>query len=161
VVRTRTSFGLCSVAAFFVILAVLTNPWPTRASLGGDFKSVQDDQIKMQASLQTTSKNLYSIHEIGGPNSVVVREFVAPSGKVFGVAWQGATRPDLRQLLGAYFDQFAKDAQAQKGRRVGRGPLVIRQAGLVVEMGGHGRSFFGRAYDPRIVPAGVAVEEVR
>jgi hypothetical protein len=160
-IRTRNSYRIWMVAAICGVLAAFVCPSSTSASLGGDFASVQDDQVRMQASLQTTSNDLYSIHEIHVPNDVIVREFTAPGGKVFGVAWQGASRPDLRQLLGVYFDSFAKDAQTQKAGRVGRGPLVIQQAGLVVEMGGHGHSFFGRAYDPRMVPAGVPAEEIR
>jgi hypothetical protein len=160
-VRTRNSFGIWMMVAIWVGFAALADPFSASASLGGDVTSVQADQAKMQASLQTTSKDLYSIHEIHVPNDIVVREFVSPAGSVFGVAWQGAARPDLRQLLGAYFDSFAKAAQTQKAQRVGRGPLVIQQAGLVVEMGGHARSFFGRAYDPRMVPSGVPAEEIR
>lgn len=161
-VRTSNSIGIIwMMVAIWVAFAALADPFCASASLGGDVTSVQADQAKMQASLQTTSKDLYSIHEIHVPNNIVVREFVSPTGSVFGVAWQGAARPDLRQLLGAYFDSFAKVAQTQKAQRVGRGPLVIQQAGLVVEMGGHARSFFGRAYDPRMVPSGVPAEEIR
>ncbi|HXA78088.1 MAG TPA: DUF2844 domain-containing protein [Candidatus Acidoferrales bacterium] len=159
--RTRNSFRTFMVAVICAALAAFARPSSTSASLGGNFTSVEADQAKMQASLKTTSKDLYSIHEIHVPNDVVVREFVSPAGSVFGVAWKGPARPDLRQLLGPYFDAFAKAAQTQKTRRVGRGPLVILQAGLVVEMGGHTRSFFGRAYDPRMVPSGVPTEEIR
>jgi hypothetical protein len=160
-VRARNSFRMRMMAAVWVALAALATPFSALASLGGDVASVEADQARMQASLETTNKDLYSIHEIHVPNHVVVREFVSQSGSVFAVAWQGAARPDLRQLLGTYFDSFAKAAQANKARRAGRGPVVIEQAGLVVEMGGHARSFFGRAYDPRMVPAGVPTAEIR
>jgi hypothetical protein len=159
-VSSRASFSL-SVVAFWIVVAVCVAASPASASLGGNFASVQDDQLKLQASLQTTSKDSYSVHEIRVPNGMVVREFIAPRGNVFGIAWQGPGRPNLRQLLGTYFDSFAKQAEMQKTGRVGRGPLVIREPGLVVEMAGHGRSFFGRAYDPRIVPAGVSAGEVK
>jgi Protein of unknown function (DUF2844) len=160
-VRTRSSFTLWMMLTIGLAFTVIANPVSVSASLGGGMTSVEADQAKMQASLETTSKALYSIHEIHALNGVVVREFVSPAGNVFGVAWQGASRPDLRQLLGAYFDSFTKAAQAQKAQRVGRGPLVIQQAGLVVEMGGHARSFSGRAYDPRMMPAGVDAAEIR
>jgi len=160
-IRTKNSFLIMAMATVSVAFAALLNPFSTSASLGGDLVSVEADRVKMQATLETTNTDLYSIHEIHVPNNVVVREFVSQSGSVFAVAWHGAARPDLRQLLGAYFDSFAKASQANKARRVGRGPLVIEQAGLVVEMSGHARSFLGRAYDPRTVPAGVPAAEIR
>jgi hypothetical protein len=160
-VKPRKSFGIWMTATIWMAFAALSSPLSASASLGGDVASVEADQVKMQATLETTNKDLYSVHEIHVPNNVVVREFVSQAGSVFAVAWQGAARPDLRQLLGSYFDSFAKASQAKKAQRVGRGPLVIEQAGLVVEMGGHARSFSGRAYDPRMLPAGVPSTEIR
>ena len=160
-IRTKNSYLIMVMATISAVFAALLNPLATSASLGGDVASVEADRAKMQATLETTDRNLYSIHEIHVPNNVVVREFVSQSGGVFAVAWQGAARPDLRQLLGTYFDSFSKASQAKKAQRVGRGPLVIEQAGLVVEMSGHARSFLGRAYDPRTVPAGVSAAEIR
>jgi hypothetical protein len=160
-IRTKNSYLIMVMATISAVFAALLNPLATSASLGGDVASVEADRAKMQATLETTDRNLYSIHEIHVPNNVVVREFVSQSGSVFAVAWRGAARPDLRQLLGTYFESFSKASQAKKAQRVGRGPLVIEQAGLVVEMSGHARSFLGRAYDPRTVPAGVSAAEIR
>jgi hypothetical protein len=115
----------------------------------------------MQASLQTSSKNGYEIHEMHAQNNVVVREFVSSAGKVFGVAWQGPTRPDLQQLLGSYFQQFSQAAQAQKAQHRGRGPLVVNEAGLVVQLAGHPRFFTGTAYVPQLLPAGVDAKEIQ
>ena len=75
------------------------------------------------------------------------------------MAWQGPTRPDLSQVLGAYFDTFTK--ATQKMGRVGRGPLSIQQPGLVVQLGGHARSFVGMAYVPQMLPAGVSAQEIQ
>ena len=143
-----------------MVFAVMTNPSPVLAALGGDATSVEADRAKMEATLRTTSKQLYTVHEMHTAN-VVVREYVSPAGKVFGVAWQGVSRPDLSQLLGPYFEPFTQAVQSQKGKRVGRGPLAIQQPGFVVEMGGHMRAYVGRAYLPQMVPAGVNVEELR
>jgi hypothetical protein len=160
-IRTKNSYLIMVMATISAVFAALLNPLTTSASLGGDVASVEADRARMQATLETTDRDLYSIHEIHVPNNVVVREFVSQSGSVFAVAWRGAARPDLRQLLGTYFESFSKASQAKKAQRVGRGPLVIEQAGLVVEMSGHARSFLGRAYDPRTVPAGVSAAEIR
>jgi Protein of unknown function (DUF2844) len=142
-------------------IAAMINASPLFAELGGNATSVEADRAKMEATLRTTSKQLYTIHEMHTANDVTVREFVSPAGKVFGVAWQGASRPDMQQLLGTYFDQYRQAVQSKTAQRVGRGPLVIQQPGFVLQMGGHMRALVGRAYLPQMVPAGVQVEEIR
>ncbi len=122
---------------------------------------MRDDQTKMQGTLRTTSNNSYNVHEIQAPSGIVVREYVSLSGNVFGVAWQGRTHPDLRQVLGAYYDQYVQAVQAQRAQRHGHGPLLIQQPGLVLQMGGHMSSLTGRAYLPQGMPAGVRPEEIR
>ena len=142
-------------------IAGMTNPLPVFGALGGDVSSVEADRAKMEATLQSTSKQLYTIHEMHTANNVTVREFVSPAGKVFGVAWEGASRPDMKQLLGAYFDQYTQAAKEQAAKRLGRGPLMIQEPGFVMQMGGHMRALAGRAYIPQLVPAGVKIEELR
>jgi hypothetical protein len=151
-IRTIFSLSLLSVCAL---------PRPLSASLGGDATTIESDRAQLQASLKTTSTDHYEVHEMRAPNNIVVREFLAPNGKVFGVAWQGPTRPNLRQLFGSYFDQFTQAVQQEKAQRHGRGPLSINQSGLVVQMSGHQRYFVGKAYVPQMLPAGVTAEEIQ
>jgi hypothetical protein len=143
------------------LFAMLLLPFPASASLGGDVTTVQSDQAKMQGSLRTTSTNSYAIHEIQTSTGVAVKEYVSPGGKVFAITWRGPFHPDLRQLMGAYFDQFTQAEQAQRAERRGHGPVLIQQAGLVVQISGHMRSFVGRAYVPQMLPAGVHAEDIR
>jgi hypothetical protein len=143
------------------LFAVLVLPFPASASLGGDATSVQADQAKMQGSLRTTNNDSYTLHEIQAPTGVAVKEYVSTSGKVFAVTWQGPIHPDLRQLLGTYFDQFVQAEQAQRAQRHGRGPVQIQQPGLVVQVSGHMRAFLGKAYVPQMLPAGVRAEDIR
>ena len=144
------------------VLVMLVSAFPAWAALGGDVASVQADQLHMQGSLRTTTTASYTVHEIKSATGIVVREYVSSSsGKVFGVAWQGPWPPDMRQLLGNYFEQYVQAAKAQNAARPGRRPLMIEQAGLVVEVGGHPRGFTGRAYVPEMLPAGVQAEEIR
>jgi Protein of unknown function (DUF2844) len=143
------------------MFAMLALPLSLSASLGGDVASVQADQAKMQGTLRTTSSESYTVHEIQASTGVAVKEFVSPAGKVFAVTWQGSFQPDLRQLLGSYFDQYTQAAQAQRTERRGHGPLLIQQPGLVVQITGHIRSFFGKAYVPQMLPAGVHAEDIR
>lgn len=149
------------VLAMVIAVAMLSPCFPALASLGGDMASVRDDQSKMQGTLQTTSKDFYNVHEIQAANGLVVREYVSSSGSVFGVAWQGRTRPDLRQVLGTYYDRYTQAVQAERAQRHGHGPLVIQQPGFVVEMGGHMGALTGRAYLPQNLPAGMRAEEIR
>jgi hypothetical protein len=143
------------------ILAILAVPFPAAASLGGDVASVQADVAKMQASLQTSSRDSYTVHEMQTPAGVAVKEYASASGKVFAVTWQGSVHPDLRQLLGTYYDQYVQAVQAQRAHRRGRGPLLIQEPGLVIQVTGHMRSFQGKAYVPQMLPAGIHVEDLR
>ena len=143
------------------ILVVFLLPFPAAASLGGDVTSVQADVARMQATLQTSSTDSYTIHDMQAPTGVDVKEYVSNAGKVFAVTWKGPVHPDLQQLLGPYFQQFVQAEQAERKQRHGHGPVVIQQPGLVVQISGHMRSFYGRAYVPQMLPAGVQAEEIR
>ena len=87
-----------------------------------------------------------------------MREYASPNGIVFGVTWNGPWAPDLRQLLGAYFDSYVV---AARGKKAARGPITIQLPGLIVERGGHARSFFGRAYVPQMIPQGVTADDIQ
>jgi hypothetical protein len=143
------------------LFALLLLPIPALASLGGDVTTVEADLAKMQGSLRTTSNNSYTLHEIQASNGVTVKEYVSTSGKVFAVTWQGPIHPDLRQLLGTYFDAFTQAEQAQRAQRRGRGPVQIQEPGLVVQVAGHMRAFSGKAYVPQMLPAGIRAEDIQ
>jgi hypothetical protein len=142
-------------------LIVATAPVGAWASLGGDAASVQADQIHLQGRRTMKAGESYTVHEIQGSSGTVVREYVSPEGKVFGIAWQGPWMPDMRQLLGTYFDEYARANQARQGARVRRGPVLINEPGLVVQIGGHPRAFAGRAYVPEMLPSGVRAESIQ
>lgn len=142
----------------FISVAPILTCMPAGAELGGNVATIQADQEHMKGTRRVTSNAAYSVHEIQTSTGTTVREFVSPAGTVFGVAWQGPWNPDLRQILGQYFDQYA---QAVQNKRAGRGPVSIRQEGLVVEAGGHMRSFSGRAYLPQMLPQGVTSEVIK
>lgn len=139
-------------------IAALLLPLTSFAALGGDQASIVGDQAHLKASIRTTRSAAYTVHEMQAPTGTAVREYVSPAGKVFAVAWQGPFVPDMKQLLGAYFDQFARAARAP---RKGHGPLFISQPGLVVESAGHMRHFIGRAYIPEMIPADARLESIR
>jgi len=89
---------------------------------------------------------------------MIVKEYVAPGGLVFGISWRGPTMPELQNLLGSYFPEFQRSAQSA-------GPhhraLAVRTDRLVVESSGHLRAFRGRAYATSLLPGNVSEEAVQ
>jgi hypothetical protein len=144
-----------------IALLMLTLPLPALAALGGDLASVQEDQAKMKGTLKTTEAEAYTVHEISASANTVVKEYVSPAGKVFAITWHGQFIPNMQQLLGTYFDQYAQAAKAQRESHPGHRPLNIEQPGLVFQNGGHLRSYVGRAYVPDMVPQGVNVDALQ
>ena len=146
----------------FAAISLLALPIPASASLGEDVGSVQADQARMRGVQRTTRTELYTVHEIKASAGTMVREYVSSAGKIFAVAWQGPFLPDLRQLLGRYFERFSQASQARNNTRPRiRGPIMLQEPGLVVQSGGHMRAYFGKAYIPDQVPQGVDIEEIR
>ncbi len=165
IMKTSISFEKNSTKAVTwlagIALLVLGFPHAGYGVLGGDTFSVQADQLRMKASVKTTQAEAYTVQEMQGTSGTVVREYVSPAGKVFAVAWKGPFLPDLHQILGASFAPFTQAVQAQKWRRLGHGPVAVRQPGLVVLSGGHPRDYVGKAYLPDLMPQGVTAEEIR
>jgi Protein of unknown function (DUF2844) len=122
---------------------------------------VVTDQARLQGGLQSTQMASFTVHEIRPQTRIVIREYLAPSGKVFAVSWQGAWLPDMQLLLGSYFQQYADAARAQTSAHPGRRPLQIVLPDFVFQQLGHMRSFTGRAYLPQMLPVGVHPEEIR
>ncbi|HKT87787.1 MAG TPA: DUF2844 domain-containing protein [Candidatus Sulfotelmatobacter sp.] len=127
------------------------------AALGGDVSSIQADQAHMRAQRRVVQNAAYTVHEMQTESATVVREFVSPDGKVFGISWQGPTRPDLQQMLGNYYSEFA----ASRPTRRMHGPVTIRTQNLIIQSGGHMRALTGRAFVPAMVPADVRVEDIK
>ena len=145
-----------SILLSFLFLVL---PFQAIAGLGDNAASVLSDRARLKGVLRSTDAHGYVMHEITAPTGSVVREFVSPAGAIFGVAWEGASPPNLEQLLGPYYDQ-AKQAAAQKARQ-GRAPIVIEAPSLVFYQTGHMRNFHGRAYIPQLVPPSVKASDIR
>lgn len=128
-----------------------------RAELGGD-ATPADAATSSGIVRQMQRSELYNVQQIQLPTGVLVREYIAPTGKVFAVAWEGPVLPDLQQVLGSYFPQYL---EAARSGQAGRGALTIQQPDLVVLSGGHMRAFFGKAYVPQLLPAGVGVGDIQ
>jgi hypothetical protein len=140
----------------------MTLPASASATLGRDTSSVDSDRVRMQgALLRIARSDTYTVHEMQSASGTTVREYVSSNGTVFAVAWQGPWLPDLRQMLGAYFDDYQRALQAASGQRRARGSLTIELPDLTVQMSGHPRAFSGKAYVPRLMPLRVQAETIR
>ena len=150
-----------STALWLLAALLLAGAGRAQAELGGDMTTVAADQQRMQGTGRVLRmEGEYATAEYESGSGDVVREYVTAEGKVFGVAWRGPTTPDLHLLLGDYYPEYERAAEATSQQRH-RGPLVIQQPDLVVQSGGHMRAFSGWAYLPKLLPSGVRVEAIR
>jgi len=143
-----------------VAVIPLLCPLTAFAALGGNVASIEADRSQLNGSVKQTQTAAYTVHEIKGASGTVLREYVSSSGNVFGVAWHGQFAPDMRRLLGAYFDQYTAAVEADKNSHVGRRPLNLRLPGLVIQTNGYMRSYHMRTFIPEQVPGGVKEEEL-
>ncbi len=134
-------------------------PCTAFAALGEPEASVQSDVVQLRASIKSSQvRASYRVHEIQLNTGTLLREYVGADGKVFAVAWQGSSKPDLRQALGRYFDVYVS---APRSKVVDRKHMHIQQGDLVIEGSGHMRALSGRAYLASAVPSGVDLGDLR
>jgi len=143
----------------FILFSILAAAaFPAWATLGGSAESVVTDQSKFHAKRAALERRDYTVHAITRDDGTLIREYVTPAGKVFGVSWTGPTIPDLTQLLGAYNAEFQTAIRAKRGRR---SSAAVHNPDLVVESSGHMRAFRGRAYLNSMLPSGVTEDVVQ
>jgi hypothetical protein len=141
-------------------LTVFADAQQVQATLGESADSVASDQKSLSAIWgATTISPGYTVHEVR-TETMTVREYVSPSGVVFGIAWNGLTHPDLTPLLGSYSSEYQK-AMSHAKRQPGRRHVQVKTDGVVVEKWGHMRNLQGRAYVPALIPQGVSVNEIK
>jgi hypothetical protein len=134
------------------LLVAALAPRMACATLGEPEITVQSDVTQLRASIKSSEDRVgYRVHEIQLPGSTLLREFVAPNGNVFAVAWNGPTKPNLRQALGKYFDTYVS---APRAKFVDRRHMNIQQGDLIVQGSGHMRVLSGRAYLASALPNG-------
>jgi hypothetical protein len=125
-------------------------------------------QSSAQAGMQsaTTPTSLtpsapYSTRVSTTESGSTVTEYAAINGaRVFAIAWTGPTMPNLKLLLGDYFQTFSNAAQSSRSQRSLGAPLQISEADLVVRSAGRMRNFSGYAYAPNLIPTGLNIHAV-
>jgi hypothetical protein len=134
---------------------------PAYAALGGDESGISRDAVvtRMELRAVVPIEKRYRMHVLRDTaRNVSVRQYVNPDGKVFGVAWDGQTKPDLSQVLGPYFTRYTT---AATGHGMARQLRSIDQPDFVLRVSGHMRHFTGSAWVPELVPANVDPTEVK
>jgi hypothetical protein len=116
--------------------------------------------VRKLAATPAAQTGLYSTQETQLESGTSVVEYVSPAGLVFAVSWRGPVLPDLSSLLGDFFKTFKLETEQArlKGRR--GSPVNIESDGLVIRSNGRMRNFFGYAYAPALIPAGVNINDV-
>ena len=147
------------VVIFACVLLLMPAVPPAWAALGQPAATVEHDRVMMKGQRQSRSAVGYSVDTLT-VGRMQIKEYVSPDGIVFAVVWKGTGMPDLRLLLGDYFDDYRSGVSAARGRapRV-RQPFRMKSERLVVERVGHSRSLWGRAYLPTHIPAGMQPED--
>jgi len=149
-----------AVVAAALACVSLATPASAFASLGGTPESVDADRLRSQGSLVAIVRTeAFTRHELRTATGTTIREYVSPGGTVFAVTWQGPWLPDLRQVLGSYFDEYERAVRTRTRRT--RGVVQIAEPNFVVVTSGHQRSFSGRAFVPSLAPAGVRADALR
>jgi Protein of unknown function (DUF2844) len=126
------------------------------AGLGGDAASVEADRVRLKGAVRVTPEANFTVHEIT-TGKMQIHEYLSSGGKVFAVSWRGPGIPDLKQMLGEYYGQFAQAASAP---HYNRHHLNVETPQVVVQSSGHTRSFFGRAWVPALLPQNFSVDQI-
>ena len=141
------------------LVAFITLPLPTQATLGEKADSVATDRKALSAVHRAaTVHDGYSVIEFAS-NAGKVREYLSTDGIVFGIAWDGRLHPDLSQLLGSYAKDYETVLQ-RTPRQHGVKRQKLATDAIVVEKWGHMRGLRGRAYAPALLPVGVGADAI-
>jgi hypothetical protein len=150
---------VCSAALFLLLAPAMLAPvW---AALGQSATTVERDRALMKGQRESRSGTGYSIDTITVAG-MQIKEYVSGEGVVFAVVWRGTGTPDLKLLLGEYFDAYRQEVTEARRRtpRV-RAPFKMKSDRLVVERAGHSRALWGRAYLPSHLPPGITPEDLQ
>ena len=145
------------VTLFFSVL-LLAYAGVSYAALGGFPEPFNTEGTTVVSSVSSAGPN-YVMRDTALATGTHVREYISDSGVVFAVTWDGPFLPDLKALLGKYFDSMVAESAAMP--RAGRSPMAIDRPEVVINSSGHMRAFEGSAWIPAEFPAGFTADDVR
>ena len=130
-----------------IIMALVAAP-PCWAVLGSP-PSLTGPAVQ-SSTASTASGVSYTDLQSQLPNGTVVHEYANASGTVFAVAWSGPFQPDLKALLGPWFETYT--GQAAQRKDAGHSHMAVRDADLAVVSTGRMGAFQGRAWLASLLP---------
>jgi len=145
-------------AAPFISILLLAYAGASHAALGGPPQQF-DTQATTVVPSATPAGTSYITRDTTLASGTRVREYVSAGGLVFALTWDGPTLPDLKALLGKYFDTMA--AESARMPQAGRSSMAISLPEVVINSGGRMRAFEGSAWIPAEFPAGFTAGDVR
>ena len=129
----------------------------SHAVLGQKAKFKKSD-LKFQQA-----QGLYQVYEhpLG---QATVKEYAGEDGTVFAVRWRGSAHPNLKKLLGSYFDNYQKALALRRHQTAPklRYPFArIEADGLIIQLSGHMRDMQGFVSAQDLVPKGVHIHALQ
>jgi hypothetical protein len=147
---------LMRVMPFFPAL-LLAYASASHAALGGSPEQFGAGATTVAANV-TSAGLKYLTRDTTLATGTRVSEYVSETGVVFAVTWEGPVLPDLKALLGKYFDTML--AESARAPRAGRSRIEVNLPEVVINSGGHMRAFEGSAWVPAEFPAGFSAGDV-
>jgi len=130
-----------------------------QAGLGEPVASVARDHAALRGTALTVSPaGSFDVHETTLEDGTRVRQYAAPGGTVFAVAWTGTSLPNLQVLLGQHYGEYLAAAAAHRGSHH---LLSVATPGLVLTVTKLARASSGSAHVPALLPANTSVQDLR
>jgi len=139
------------VVSSLLALLIIAMPAAAHAGLGDTIAG--PEQAQADGLAPSSSQADFAVYASTEPLSeVTVHQYVATaSSRVFAVDWTGPRMPDLKSLLGDYFDAY--QAARSNAPRRSLHTLAIETPELVMYANGPNGNIRGRAWAPALVPA--------
>jgi hypothetical protein len=126
---------------------------PADAALGAHASTINVEQVRAAAKVQSFKMPDHTRYEMVMPNGASVHQFANAAGEIFAVTWSGPGKPDLRTLLGSHFGHLQEAGGTGRAHML-RQPAQVNHADIQIQTGGHMGYFWGVAYLPGLAPAG-------
>jgi hypothetical protein len=109
---------------------------------------------------QASNGSTVSWLESTDANRIRIRQYVAPTGQIYAVSWDGPAMPDIRALFGTWFGRYQQGAIEAQSNAGGLHSSNIEGSDLVVQSSVRLREFTGRAWLSAALPAGVTSTDI-
>ncbi|HRG62518.1 MAG: DUF2844 domain-containing protein [Neisseriales bacterium] len=128
------------------------------ASLGESSEEVNNDAKNLSSwvsNIETTDN--YVIKSINTENTQI-KEYINPaSDTVFAIRWAGKRIPNMKVLLGNYFDEFMNTKGSSHGLTSGSSA----NTDLISNYGGVPGHFFGQVILTKYLPQGLKIGDLK